>query len=181
MIKSKLKESGFTTHQVLYMVIAFLLFCAIISVVFTANADGNRMAQYVRGYFERRGVPEYGELKLDGVDAIGEVPEGEIRYYINKEPVFPSGYERGSVMLQNPKSCQYALQFRVYLADGRSNMPIYTSAFLRPGQYLNGDKLNYYLSAGTYECTYTATAYDQQDVSVEYGKVSGLLTITVTN
>ena len=180
MNKSKQKDAaGFTTKKVIVMSISLLLFCAIVSILFTANADENRVAQYIRGSFESKGVAQDGTLEIDGVEAIMDVPEGEIRYYINKEPFFPSGYERGDILLQNPESSAYSLVFRVYLADGSSSSPVYTSVLLRPGQYLDGDKLNYYLPSGRYECTYTATAYDPADETIECGMVSGLMTLTV--
>ena len=45
---------------------------------------------------------------LAGVDEslhVYEVPEGEIRYLINKKIVFESPYSQGDVMLENPESC----------------------------------------------------------------------------
>ena len=176
---AKNQETRFTTKKVIYMSVAFLLFCAIVSILFTANADGNRAAQYIRSRFEHKGEVQDGTLEIEGVEAIGDVPEGEIRYYINKEPLFPNGYESGEILLQNPRTCGYILQFRVYLADGSSSMPVYTSPLLRPGQYIDGDKLDRYLPPGKYACTYTATAYDLADESVDCGSVSGLLTLTV--
>ena len=175
------KKSGFTAHKIFYMAIALLLFSAIVSILFTANADGNRVAQYVRGRFQDKGEVQNGTLEMEGIDAIGEIPEGEIRYYINKEMVFPNGYARGDVLLQNPQQSAYVLQFRFYLADGSSNVPVYTSAQLAPGQFLDGDKLDRYLYAGNYDCTYTVTAYDPADRTIECGSVSGFVKLTVVS
>ena len=179
MSKAKNTETDFTTKKIVIMSIALLLFCTIVSILFTANADENRAAQFIRGRFEPKAKAQDGMLEIEGVEAIGEVPEGEIRYYINKEPIFPSGYERGDVLLQNPESSMYALQFRFYLADGSSSAPVYTSALLHPGQYIDGDKLDRYLPPGSYACTYTATAYDLADETVVCGSTSGLVTLTV--
>ena len=51
---------------------------------------------------------------LTGVEAdahITSVPEGEIRYLINKRIMFENSYSLGSVMLENPESCQYDIKF----------------------------------------------------------------------
>ncbi|MBQ7541330.1 MAG: hypothetical protein IJT44_03450 [Clostridia bacterium] len=179
MKKKERSKNDFTAPKVFYMVVALLLFCAIVSILFTANADHNRAAQYIRGRFEAKGEVQDGTLEIEGLDAILDVPEGEIRYYINKHLVFANGYARGDIVLQNPQACGYALQFRFYLADGSSNVPIYTSPLLKPGQYLDGDKLDRYVPSGKYECTYTVDAFDLADTSVGCGSVGGFLTMSV--
>jgi hypothetical protein len=174
------EKTGFTPRKIMLLSIAILLFSAIVSILMTANAgEHNRTAQFLRSILEGKGVVENGVLEIEGVEPIEEVPEGEIRYYINKQVVFPHGYALGDVVLQNPAACGYVLQFRFYLADGSSNTPVYTSPKLRPGQYMNGDKLDRYIVGGRYDCTYTVTAYDPEDEKVECGMVSGFLQIEV--
>lgn len=178
--KKKLEErTGFTPRKILFLSLAVLMFSATVSFLLTANTSEKRAAQMVRGLFEGRGRVEDGLLEIEGVEPIDEVPEGEVRYYINKKVLFPNGYEQGDIVLQNPSACGYVLQFRFYLADGSSADPIYTSPRLRPGQYLNGDKLGRRIPAGGYDCTYTVTAYDLRDTSVECGTVSGFLRLEV--
>lgn len=178
--KKKLEEkTGFTPHKVALLSVAVLLFSAIVSILLTANVSDNRAVQFIRGAFEGRGVVENGTLDIEGVEPIGDIPDGEVRYYINKEIVFPNGYAQGDVVLQNPAACDYVLQFRFYLADGSSSDPVYISPKIRPGQYLNGDKLTRYTAGGRYDCTYTVTAYDPSDTKVECGTISGFLKIEV--
>ncbi len=178
--KKKLEEkTGFTPSKILLLSIAVLLFSAIVSILLTANTSSNRAVQFVRGAFEPDGQVEDGALEIEGVEPIEDVPDGEVRYYINKEITFQNGYVKGDVVLQNPAACDYVLQFRFYLADGSSNVPVYTSPKLRPGQYLNGDKLDHYIQGGRYECTYTVTAYDPADDTVECGSLSGFVQIMV--
>ena len=166
--KNNMKEkTGFTPRKITLLSVSILLFSAIISVLLTSNASGNRAVQFIRGAFEGKGMVQNGVLEIEGVDPIEEVPEGEVRYYINKKVVFPNGYARGDVVLQNPAACGYALQFRFYLADGSSNVPVYTSPLLRPGQYLDGDKLDRYIPSGRYDCTYTVTAFETEGELVE--------------
>ncbi|MBR5619558.1 MAG: hypothetical protein IKW76_07470 [Clostridia bacterium] len=178
--KKKMEEkTGFTPRKILYLSLAVLMFSAIVSFLLTANTSNKPAAQAVRGLFEGRGRVEDGLLEIEGVEPIEDVPEGEVRYYINKKVVFPNGYEQGDIVLQNPSACGYVLQFRFYLADGSSAEPIYTSPLLRPGQYLNGDKLGRHIPSGGYDCTYTVTAYDARNESVESGTVSGFLRLEI--
>lgn len=178
--KKKLEErTGFTPRKILLLSVAVLLFSAIVSILLTSNSSDNRAVQFIRSAFEGRGVVENGTLEIEGVEPIEDVPEGEVRYYINKNVVFPNGYELGDVVLQNPQACGYILQFRFYLADGSSSEPVYTSPMLRPGQFLNGDKLSRYLPYGKYDCTYTVTAYDVNSNDGASGMISGFLQIEV--
>lgn len=178
--KKKMEErTGFTPRKILLLSVAVLMFSAVVSFLLTANTSDRRAAQIVRGVFEGRGRVENGLLEIEGVEPVEDVPEGEVRYYINKKVVFPNGYEQGDIVLQNPSACGYVLQFRFYLADGSSSEPIYTSPGIRPGQYLNGDKLGQRLPSGRYDCTYTVTAYDVDNDTVESGTVSGFLQIEV--
>jgi hypothetical protein len=178
--KKKLEErTGFTPRKIALLSAAVLLFSAIVSILLTANSSNNRASQFVRGAFEGRGVVENGVLEIEGVSPIEEVPDGEVRYYINKKVVFPNGYAQGDVVLQNPEACDYVLQFRFYLADGSSSEPVYTSPMIRPGQYLNGDKLGRYLPSGGYDCTYTVTAYEPNGEAGASGMLSGFLHIDV--
>lgn len=104
---------------------------------------------------------------------ISEVPEGEIRYLINKNMVFEKAYSQGNVMLENPDSCDYDLKFTVYDSEGKA---IYVSPLLKPGQYLETDKLTAVVKSGSYECSYSAEAFKE---GKNAGQVTGLVTVTV--
>lgn len=104
---------------------------------------------------------------------ITQVPEGEIRYLINKKIVFESPYTMGDVMLENPGSCGYDLQFLIYNAKGEM---IYTSPMIKPGQYLEKDKLSAVVGKGEFKCSYTAQAYTDGEYQ---GEVNGVVTISV--
>lgn len=113
---------------------------------------------------------------LTGVEAdahITSVPEGEIRYLINKRIMFENSYSLGSVMLENPESCQYDIKFVIYKDDGEM---IYTSPMIKPGQCLEKDKLSTVVKAGEYNCSYSAQAYQSGDLK---GEVTGVVTVTV--
>ena len=113
---------------------------------------------------------------LTGVEAdahITSVPEGEIRYLINKRIMFENSYSLGNVMLENPESCQYDIKFVIYKDDGKM---IYTSPMIKPGQCLEKDKLSTVVKAGEYNCSYSAQAYQNGDLK---GEVTGVVTVTV--
>ena len=177
--KKKEKKTGFTPRKITMLSIAILLFSATISILLTSNGGDSRAVQFIRGAFEGKGAVQNGALEIEGMDPIEEVPEGEVRYYINKQVTFENGYARGDMVLQSPAACGYVLQFRVYTADGSSSVPVYTSPKLRPGQYLDGDKLDRYIPGGRYDCTYTVTAFDLKDEKTECGMLSGFLEIEV--
>ena len=160
---------------------AIILFSAVVSSVLTANYGSGRAAYFLQNAFTPGGTVENGVPPIEGIDPIEEIPAGEIRYNISKDVFFPNGYALGDVLLHNPQSSEYALQFRFYTTEGGSNVPVYTSPVLQPGQYIAGDKLNRYLPSGQFDCTYSVTAYDPKDPDTQCGTASGFLTITVVS
>lgn len=113
---------------------------------------------------------------LTGVDSeahITSVPEGEIRYLINKRIMFENSYSLGSVMLENPESCRYDIRFVIYKDDGEM---IYTSPMIKPGQCLEKDKLSAVVKSGEYNCSYSAQAYLDGELQ---GEVTGVVTVIV--
>lgn len=111
---------------------------------------------------------------LPGIEEhITSVPEGEIRYLINKRMVFEDSYSLGAVMLENPESCEYDLKFSVYNSAGEL---IYASPMLKPGQYIEKDKLAAVVKAGEYACSYSAQAYKDEKA---VGQVTGIVTVVV--
>ena len=104
---------------------------------------------------------------------ITDVPEGEIRYLINKQMIFESPYSLGEVMLENPASCGYDLRFVIYNTNGEM---IYTSPLIKAGQYLEKDKLTSVVKSGVYNCSYSALAYRNGELM---GEVNGIVNVTV--
>lgn len=161
MAKNKSKKS---ILMAVFAVIAFVL-CV---VALTGSAPRIRLS-LVGGGKVSNGI-------LTGVEAdahITSVPEGEIRYLINKRIIFENSYSLGNVMLENPESCQYDIKFVIYKDDGEM---IYTSPMIKPGQCLEKDKLSTVVKAGEYNCSYSAQAYQNGDLK---GEVTGVVTVTV--
>ena len=171
--------SRFTPKKIILLTCAAILFSAVVSIVVTANSGNNRAAYFLQNALTPGGTVEDGVPPIEGIDPLDDIPEGEIRFNINKKMFFPNGYALGDVLLHNPQSSAYTLQFKIYLADGSSNVPIYVSPMLRPGQYISGDKLSRFLYAGTYDCTYSVAAFDPQDTDTQVGSASGFVTVTV--
>ena len=184
MNKQKEKQKNkraMSNKKIIMLSLAVLLFSAVVSIIVTTDSDGNVATNFIRGMFTADGEVMDGTLEIEGVEPIDEVPEGEIRYFINKNIVFPNTYARGDIILQNPEKCGYILEFKYYLADGSSNKPIYTSDKLYPGQYISEDKLDRSVKCGLHECTYTVTAYSLDDAKTVEGELSGFLTLTVVS
>lgn len=161
MAKNKSKKS---ILMAVFAVIAFVL-CV---VALTGSAPRIRLS-LVGGGKVSNGI-------LTGVEAdahITSVPEGEIRYLINKRIMFENSYSLGNVMLENPESCQYDIKFVIYKDDGEM---IYTSPMIKPGQCLEKDKLSTVVKAGEYNCSYSAQAYQNGDLK---GEVTGVVTVTI--
>ena len=172
-------KTRFTAKKIFLLAAAIILFSAVVSILVTANSGNNRAAYFLRYAMTPRGTVEQGVPQIEGIDPLENIPQGEICYNINKDIFFPNGYLQGDVLLHNPENSAYALQFSVYLADGSSNIPVYTSPVLQPGTFISGDKLNRYLYAGTYPCTYSVSALDPQNTDEQIGSASGFLTVTV--
>lgn len=146
---------------------------AVVAVV-TAVIFMTGTASRIRLTFAEGGTVSDG--LLPGVEAdvhITDVPDGEIRYLINKRITFEDKYSLGNVMLENPESCDYDIKFVIYRDNGEM---IYASPMIKPGQYLEKDKLSAVLNSGEYNCSYSAQAYLNGELQ---GEVTGVVTVIV--
>lgn len=131
----------------------------------------------VSGLFVPRGEVNVGTIPIsDGLADVENIPAGEIRFRINKTVTFSDGYAQGDIMLENPKACEFDMDFTFYTMDSTL---IYASPTLKPGEYIFKDKLKKKLKKGEYECVYKVVAYNADGVRA--GETGGYLTITVEN
>jgi hypothetical protein len=131
----------------------------------------------VSGLFVPNGEVRVGTIPIsDGLDDVKEIPEGEIRFRLNKTVTFTDGYAQGDIMLENPEASSYDMDFTFYTMD---SMLIYASPTIKPGEYIFKDKLKKKLKKGEYECVYKVVAYDSNGIRA--GETGGFLTITVEN
>lgn len=146
---------------------------AVIAIVLCAVAVTGRAPQI------RLSLASGGKVSdglLPGVDSdahITSVPDGEIRYLINKRIVFEDKYSLGNVMLENPESCKYDIKFIIYRDNGEM---IYSSPMIKPGQCLEKDKLSVVTPSGEYACSYSAQAYFDGKLQ---GEVTGVVTVVI--
>ncbi len=158
--KSKIKTAIIIAVSIIAIVLSVVTLTQVIPTVMLKLADGGAVCDGV--------LPSVDE-KLH----ITDVPEGEIRYLINKQIVFENPYALGDVMLENPESCGYDLQFVIYNTQGEM---IYTSPLIKAGQYLEKDKLTAVVKSGVYNCSYSALAYQNGELM---GEVNGIVNVTV--
>lgn len=131
----------------------------------------------VGGLFVPRGEVKIGTIPItDGLADVENIPKGEIRFRINKTVTFSDGYSQGDIMLENPKACEFDMDFTFYTMDSTL---IYASPTLKPGEYIFKDKLKKKLKKGEYECVYKVVAYNADGVRA--GETGGYLIITVEN
>ena len=158
--KSKRKKGILFAVSTVALLLAVLLAVQVAPSVILKIADGGTVTDGL--------LPD-----VDVSMHITDVPEGEIRYLINKKIVFEGMYGQGNVMLENPSGCEYDLQFVIYNTEGKM---IYTSPMIRPGQCLEKDKLTAVVRQGGYDCSYSALAYKN---GTFVGEVSGVVSVTV--
>jgi hypothetical protein len=158
--RMKIKIGIVVSVSVLAIVLSVLAITQVVPQIRLSLADGGTVCDGV--------LPD-----VDNSLHITDVPEGEIRYLINKKIVFDDPYSMGDVMLENPESCDYDLQFVIYNVHGEM---LYTSPMIKPGQYLEKDKLSTVVSSGEYKCSYSAQAYKNGELQ---GEVNGVVTISV--
>lgn len=113
----------------------------------------------IAGMFIGDGVVRHGVIREDG--QITKIPEGEVKYRMNRNIVFDNAWVRGSIMLENPEVSENELEFSFYLPSNRSKA-IYTSPRLKPGECLLNDKLDEHPRKGSYACVCIVKAYDSE-------------------
>ena len=151
------------------VIIAVSLVAIVVSVLVIVQAVPRVRLNLADGGTVRDGILSEVDESLH----ITDVPEGEIRYLINKQIVFDSPYSLGDVMLENPEACGYDLQFVIYNTQGEM---IYTSPMIKAGQYLEKDKLTAVVKSGVYNCSYSELAYRDGKLM---GEVNGVVNVTV--
>lgn len=155
-----------SNRKIIYIVVLAII-TVVVFVMAVSGAASSVALMLAKGGTVADGVLESVE------EHITDVPDGEVRYLINKSVVFENRFSCGDVMLENPESCQYDLKFLFYAPDGKL---IYTSPVIAPGQCLAKDKLSAVVKPGEYKCSYSAQAYDGD---IFKGEVTGILTIRV--
>ena len=93
------------------------------------------------------------ELMNDKVD------KSMLAISINSTPVFEDGKGKGSLRIDNAANNNYNMRVRIVIDNEQKQ--IYYSDGIRPGQMIREDYLDEVLDRGTYACTATFEAYDE--------------------
>ena len=93
------------------------------------------------------------ELMNDKVD------KSMLAISINSTPVFEDGKGKGSLRIENAANNNYNMRVRIVIDNEQKQ--IYYSDGIRPGQMIREDYLDEVLARGTYACTATFEAYDE--------------------
>lgn len=105
---------------------------------------------------------------LDGLtkDQIQElmnqkVDESMLAISINSTPVFEDGNSKGTLRIENAANNNYNMKVRIVIDNEEKE--IYYSDAIKPGQIIREDHLDEILPKGTYACTATFEAYDEDN------------------
>ena len=109
------------------------------------------------------------ELMNDKVD------KSMLAISINSTPVFEDGKGKGSLRIENAANNNYNMRVRIVIDNEQKQ--IYYSDGIRPGQMIREDYLDEVLDRGTYACTATFEAYDEDGKKV--GEAKAQLNIVV--
>ena len=93
------------------------------------------------------------ELMNDKVD------KSMLAISITSTPVFEDGKGKGSLRIENAANNNYNMRVRIVIDNEQKQ--IYYSDGIRPGQMIREDYLDEVLDRGTYACTATFEAYDE--------------------
>ena len=93
------------------------------------------------------------ELMNDKVD------KSMLAISINSTPVFEDGKGKGSLRIETAANNNYNMRVRIVIDNEQKQ--IYYSDGIRPGQMIREDYLDEVLDRGTYACTATFEAYDE--------------------
>jgi len=133
-----------------------------------------------KGFFNQYEEPQViGNLKegqLPGTEALKEAEDDQVRIQMNAEPIFADGKSGGNLYIGNPDTNLYDMEVKIALDD--TDETVYESGRIPPGYYIENDKLQTVLHAGTYPATSSIVYYDGENIRASY---SVNLKITVQN
>lgn len=119
---------------------------------------------------------------LDGMtkDQIQElmnnkVDESMLAISINSTPMFEDGKSKGTLRIENAANNNYNMKVRIVIDNEEKD--IYYSDAVKPGQVIREDYLDVELAKGTYACTATFEAYD--DDNKKAGEAKAQLNIVI--
>lgn len=101
-----------------------------------------------------------------------------IAFSVNTSPVFQDGTSEGNLLIENPGNNAKLLRVRILINETEEE--VYATNFLRPGTYIESDKLDKVLEKGSYDATIYFSAYDE-DTGEYIGQTGAQIVINVQN
>lgn len=165
----KRRNAGFWV-AVAFGVICVVLIVLLAFVMLGGNQKSTRSGQV--GQLEGK-TPEEVQAELDRV-----VEEGMFNISIASTVELENGTAPADIRVENVPGNHYLM--RVEVTDDATGQTVYTTDFIEPNHHIQTDTLDVDLDAGTYECTATFFAYDQETED-EVGQAAAKMTIRVLN
>ncbi len=172
---NKKKINGKTGKTRVSRVALFFCLSVVALIAATTALDTLGYFNWIRWSFVPEGTVEQGTL--NSKDEIDEIPDGEIRYKLNKTVTFKRPFSKGDLCFENPTQSSLDLKFYLYAGDGKSGQLVYETPLLKPGEYIAGDKLDKMLDRGTYSLLCIAVAYNSE--GRREGEVSSYISVVV--
>lgn len=180
-MEEETKHRGKKTRIIIAIAVILLLLCCVGLFMYSSKSgvfkSDNRLESSVAaqlGQLDGKSEAEIQE-ELNRV-----VEEGTMSISINVNPVFKNGTSEGTLEIENSPSNHYAQIISITVDE--TGEEVYNSGLIMPNYHIQTDKLSKALSAGTYDCTATFTAYDtstDEQNPIEVGAAAAKITISV--
>lgn len=180
-MEEETKPRGKKTRIIIAIAVILLLLCCVGLFMYSSKSgvfkSDNRLESAVAaqlGQLDGKSEAEIQE-ELNRV-----VEEGTMSISINVNPVFKNGTSEGTLEIENSPSNHYAQIISITVDE--TGEEVYNSGLIMPNYHIQTDKLSKALSAGTYDCTATFTAYDtstDEQNPIEVGAAAAKITISV--
>lgn len=158
------------TGLIIAIVVAIICAGLAVALVLTGGGTGKGARSGSVGQLEGKTHEEI-QAELDRI-----VEEGMFNISIASTVELPNGTSPADLRIENVPGNRYLM--RVVITDDRSGQTLYTTDLIEPNHHIQQDTLDVDLDAGTYECTATFVAYDQQ-TEEEVGQAAAKMTIRV--
>ena len=173
------RTTGAPTALIATMCVLLTVAIGLIVIFVVIPAVGGEEADHA-GFFDPRAqsgnlpgrTQEEIQAELDKI-----VEQGMFNISIASVVTVEAGGDEALIRIENIAANHHNMTVTVTL-DGETQ-PIYESAGLAPGQYIEYAQLNRRLEAGEYKATALFTAYDMDDLS-QVGQAAAKITIVVS-
>lgn len=118
---------------------------------------------------------DYSQEELEAMLA-ERVDEGMIAFSLNTQMFLEGPDAEAPILFENPANNAKLLKLEITRDD--TGETVYSTGYLAPGSYVDGDKLDARLDPGSYTCTALIRSY-RQDTKKLLGQAAAEVTISV--